>query len=197
MDYHRGFIIGGFASIKWFYFPLKCWLRDNLNVDCRILPEGFLGWNVGDIGKFFGTASQILLKEENPVYLFGHSLGGLQSIWLASNFPTQVKHIFAIASPIKGLENPRKQAAFLKSLNVTSEQFTALQVVQAPKVCGRITTISAYGDIVSPPSVCYLEGADNRIVSMNENERKLYPLISTHLILPYLDETKKCVKEKI
>lgn len=192
----RGIIIGGYASIRWFYYPLKSWLMEQ-GVDCEILPHGFFGWNVGDMGRFLGEASEIVLAQTEPIFLIGHSLGGLQSMWLASHFPKNIQHVFAIASPICGLENSTQQENFLHALNVTNEQFVALRDVHVPHIKNRITTVSSEKDIVCPANQCYIEGADNNVVEMTERERRLFPALSTHLVLPYLNATKQCILKRL
>ena len=193
----NGFIIGGFASIRVFYLPLKHWARDELDLECRILPDGLMGFNVGDVGKFLGNASTYLAFAKEPVTLIGHSLGGLQSMWLATQFPDKVERVFAIASPIHGLKNSRRQRLLSNHLNVPQEQFDALRKVLIPRVLDKIVTISTETDVVCPPEVCYIEGAGNHLVSLTRFEQRIFPPVSAHLMLPYMSGTRAILKEHV
>lgn len=82
----EGFIVGGFASAKWYYKPLQWWLTDEgFSVDFIHPAPRFdlLGLNVWPLEVFLSNAVPAIEKMPGEVFLVGHSLGGIQSILLA------------------------------------------------------------------------------------------------------------------
>jgi hypothetical protein len=196
----EGLIVGGFASVKWYYLPLKTWLeREGFRLQFIHPAPRFdlLGINVWPIEVFLSNASVAVNNATDDLFLVGHSLGGIQSILLADLFPDKIKKVFAIGTPVWGCPLKLYEEAIRTLLNVPSNEFERFQKEVVPRNASKIVTVSCEDDNLAPREKCVIDGATNYVV---ENSADPYGSIkglsSSHLLLPYLAATIKIISEE-
>jgi hypothetical protein len=190
----EGLIVGGFASVKWYYLPLKTWLeREGFRLQFIHPAPRFdlLGINVWPIEVFLSNASVAVNNATDDLFLVGHSLGGIQSILLADLFPDKIKKVFAIGTPVWGCPLKLYEEAIRTLLNVPSNEFERFQKEVVPRNASKIVTVSCEDDNLAPREKCVIDGATNYVVTADEQG-----LSSSHLLLPYLAATIKIISEE-
>lgn len=193
----EGFIVGGFASAKWYYKPLQWWLTDEgFSVDFIHPAPRFdlLGLNVWPLEVFLSNAVPAIEKMPGEVFLVGHSLGGIQSILLADLFPHKIRKVFAIGSPVGGCGIPVYEDAIRTLLNVPPAEWERFQKEIIPRTAKRIVTVSCENDTIAPRPKCVIDGATNYVVEVAADVSP--DLAASHLLLPYLTATVKIISEE-
>jgi pimeloyl-ACP methyl ester carboxylesterase len=93
-------LIPGFLGGDWTLTIMAGWLR---RIGYRPYLSG-IAFNVGNpyrTGETLGWRLAYIVEETNsPVFIVGHSLGGLLARFLGSQFPRNVRHVVALGSPI-------------------------------------------------------------------------------------------------
>jgi pimeloyl-ACP methyl ester carboxylesterase len=190
----EGFIVGGFASMKWYYKPLQWWLqKEGFHVDFIHPAPRFdlLGLNVWPLEIFLANAIPAVNSISDDLFLVGHSLGGIQSILLADLFPDKIKKVFAIGTPVWGCPLKLYEEAICSLLNVPPEEFKRFQQEVVPRNAKKIVTVSCEDDMLAPRQKCVIEGASNYVVTADDEG-----ISSSHLLLPYLTATIKIISEE-
>jgi hypothetical protein len=197
----EGFIVGGFASVKWYYKPLQWWLeREGFRV--QFIHPGprldLLGLNVWPLEVFLSNAIPAVNTLPEDCFLVGHSLGGIQSILLADLFPEKIRKIFAIGSPVWGCGLQMYEDAIRTLLNVPPAEFERFQKEVVPRNASKIVTVSCEDDLLAPREKCVIDGAKNYVVenSAVDPYGRMKGLSSSHLLLPYLAATIKIISEE-
>jgi hypothetical protein len=191
----EGFVVGGFASVKFYYKPLQWWLaQEGFSVDFIHPSPRFdlLGLNVWPLEIFLHNAVPAVKKKTGDLFLVGHSLGGIQSILLADLFPDKIKKVFAIGSPVWGCGLQMYEDAIRTLLNVPADEWRRFQEEVVPRNAHKIVTVSCEDDILAPRPKCVIEGAKNYVVDAEGPQG----LSSSHLLLPYLAATIKIISEE-
>ena len=187
----EGFLIGGFASITFYYKPLQWWLaREGFSVE--FIRPGPLTLNVWPLDRFFEIARPVLEKAPDPVFIIGHSLGGIQAIMLADMFP-KVKKVFTVGTPVWGCSVKMYEDAIRALLIVPDELWDRFHNEIIPRQANKIVTISCKDDLLAPQEKCVIEGAlANYVLQTDEVGAS-----SSHLLLPYLTSTVKIITDEI
>lgn len=190
----EGFIVGGFASVKWYYKPLQWWLaQEGFSVDFIHPSPRFdiLGLNVWPLEIFLTNAVRAIENTRDDLFLVGHSLGGIQSILLADLYPDRIRKVFAIGTPVWGCPLLMYEDAIRTLLNVPPVEWERFQKEVVPRNAKKIVTVSCEDDMLAPRPKCVIEGASNYVVTSDEQG-----LSSSHLLLPYLSATIKIISEE-
>lgn len=183
----EGFIIGGFASVKWYYKPLQWWLkREQLEFD--LIHPGPFGLNVWPLDTFLSYACSAIERTQGDLLLVGHSLGGIQSIYLADLYPDRIRKVFAVGTPVWGCPQKVYEDSIRTLLNQPIKEWERFQQEIVPRQASKLVTISCENDLLAPRSVCVVAGATNYVVTA-DNEG----LSSSHLLLPYLNATLRII----
>lgn len=177
----RGMIIGGFASQRWYYTPLRHLLRRD-GLDVSVLDPGPLGLNVWSLETFLSYAVPQLVGVD---YLIGHSLGGIQSILLADLFPDQIQRVFAVGSPVWGTPIKLYEQAIMRLLGATPEVFRLFQEEMVPRVAHKLVVLSSKEDTVAPETACVVNAARN------------YSVDGDHLLIPYRHATRSIIRAEL
>jgi len=187
---HRGYLIGGFASWKYYYLPLT-YLLEKQGLIVNLLNPGPFGVNIWPLATFEKEARKVL-ERESEVFLIGHSLGGIQAVWAASLFPEKVKKIFAIGSPLYGSPWPVYEDGIRTLLDVSPERFDHFRNTIVPSFASRLVTISCPHDIMAPVDKCSVPGAANYIVKTGDDF-----VATSHLIIPYLSASLSIIQKEL
>jgi len=103
-------------------------------------------------------------------YVIGHSLGGLEALWLLSRYPT-LKRVFAISSPIT---NPTRAIRWGAVLGIAprhvQKKILARIIRRTNGHKEKVVTISMENDWLVPPESGALEGAKNVVVLGDPSE---------------------------
>src|SRR5215831_12762014 len=93
-------LIPGFLAGDWSLLRMAGWLNRlgyrayfsgiDWNVDCPNATAMKLQWRL----------EQLTTETLSPLAVIGHSLGGLLARFLGVNFPTAVRHVIALGSPL-------------------------------------------------------------------------------------------------
>ena len=183
-------IAGGFASIKWYYLPLK-WQLEKAGFTTALFHPGPGGFNVWPLDVFLRNAVSVLDQVREDVYLVGHSLGGIQCVYLADLYPDKVRRVFTIGTPVWGTPQKMYEDSIRTLLNASEETWTRFQNEIVPRQASKMVTVSCENDILAPRPVCAVEGASNYVVVADEDG-----VSASHLLLPYLDATIKIITEE-
>jgi pimeloyl-ACP methyl ester carboxylesterase len=192
MNAFKAYIIGGFGSTIFYYLPLKKRL-ERLGVSCNIISPGHFGLNIWSLRQFEERAAKILLESPGKISLIGHSLGGIQAMWLAFNYPDKIDKIFAISSPVQGSPLKMYEGVILRILDVPKDLWTAFQQTGLQVISSKIVTLSSSKDLIAPTESCMIKGAKN--YQININVSCLTP--SPHILIPFLPLTAKCIVSEI
>lgn len=184
-----GFVAGGFASVKQYYYPLK-WYLEKEGFEISFLHPGPLGLNVWPLEVFLANARPVIEKAPDSIFLIGHSLGGIQSIYLADMYP-KIKKVFAVGSPVWGCPMKMYEDSIRTMLAVPETEFRRFQEEIVPRNASRVVTVSCENDMLAPKTKCVIEGASNYVVEADEEG-----LSSSHLLLPYLSSTIKIIADE-
>lgn len=183
-------IAGGFASIKWYYLPLKWWL-EKAGFRTGLFHPGPGGFNVWPLEVFLRNAIRTLDQINEDVYLVGHSLGGIQCVYLADLYPDKVRRVFAIGTPVWGTPQKMYEDSIRTLLNASEQEWSRFQNEVVPRQASKLVTVSCENDILAPRPVCAVEGAINYVVEADADG-----VAASHLLLPYLDATIKIITEE-
>lgn len=184
-------IIGGFASVKWFYKPLEWWLSE-AGLRVEIVSPGPLTVNVWPLDVFLGLVAPKVRDADEPITIVGHSLGGIQAMLLAAMYPEKVKKIFALGSPVWGCPQTVYEEMICTLINVSKDDFALFQHDMIPLIAQKTTTIACMDDSIAPPEKCEIPGASNFIVEADKDNAT-----ASHLLLPYLHVTVEIVLREI
>lgn len=178
----RVVIIGGFATLTAFYLPL----RRQLSHLCRpiILSPGPLSLNIWPL-EVFKQYAEPMIEKGGPVTVIGHSLGGLQAIWLAAHH-TQVKRVVTIGSPVFGLAWPKYELGIRALLGVDSDFIERFRSDIVPRVAHKLATIASDADDIAPPEACHVPTARNHTVCGKD-----------HILLPYYPDVVSLVSQEL
>lgn len=187
----RGYIIGGFASLKQFYIPLR-YLLNKRGLDTELMHPGPLGLNIWPLAVFEQNALATLSKSKEKFYVIGHSLGGIQAVRLAELYPKRVEKIFAIGSPLLGSPWQVYEDGIRSLLDVPKEEFDRFRNEAVPRFADRIVTIASPRDIMAPIDKCSVPGAKNFVVDTGEEF-----LSTSHLVIPYLTTSIKIIVSEL
>jgi pimeloyl-ACP methyl ester carboxylesterase len=155
-----GVVIGGFATFGQYYIPFRRRLAQR-GVAVSIMSPGPLGLNIWPISVFQRYAEKILADPSVTVFI-GHSLGGLQAIWLADQMPN-VRRVIAIASPVHGFPWPSYETSVRALLGASDDFMAKFREETVPRVAPRLTTIASPADDIAPPTLCTVDGAENHL----------------------------------
>lgn len=187
----KGYIIGGFASLKHFYIPLRHLLyKHGLNTE--LLHPGPLGLNIWPLATFEQNAQSTLSKSRGKFYVIGHSLGGIQAVRLAELYPKRVEKIFAIGSPLLGSPWQVYEDGIRSLLDVPKDEFDRFRNEVIPRFSERLVTIASPRDIMAPIDKCSVPGAKNFVVDTGEEF-----LSTSHLVIPYLTASIKIIVDEL
>lgn len=186
---NRGYIVGGFASHKVYYLPLK-YILDSRGFDVELLHPGPGGLNIWSLKTFEEEARKGLPKDK-PIFLVGHSLGGIQAVWTAYLYPN-VERVITIGSPVHGSPWQMYEDGIRTLLDVPKCEFDRFKNEIVPAVSSKIVTISCPYDIMAPVERCQVEGAKNYIVKTREEF-----VTTSHLVIPYLQESLKIIEKEL
>jgi len=157
-------VLGGFLSHPYYYAPFGRVLDQNgyaVHYDELFNAQPFKP-HVAALG---ARVRRLADDAGGPIRVVGHSLGGLQATALLLECPEAVRQVIAVASPIIGGTPWRPlQRLAERVLDVHGTETDTLRAELAPYVT-RITTISSPQDLVAPPSVCTIVGANNVVLS--------------------------------
>lgn len=187
----RGYIIGGFASLKQFYIPLR-YLLNKRGLNTELMHPGPLGLNIWPLAVFEQNALATLSKSKEKFYVIGHSLGGIQAVRLAELYPKRVEKIFAIGSPLLGSPWQVYEDGIRSLLDVPKEEFDRFRNEAVPRFADRIVTIASPRDIMAPIDKCSVPGAKNFVVDTGEEF-----LSTSHLVIPYLTTSIKIIVSEL
>jgi pimeloyl-ACP methyl ester carboxylesterase len=190
----EGLIVGGFASVKWYYKPLQWGLqKEGFDVEFIHPAPRFdvFGINVWPLEVFLANAIPAVNAIPGDLFLVGHSLGGIQSILLADLFPDKIRKVFAIGTPVWGCPLQMYEDAIRTMLNVPQGELERFRQEIVPRNAKKIVTVSCEDDILAPRPKCAIEGATNYVVTADETGRS-----SSHLLLPYLAATIRIISEE-
>ncbi len=157
-------VLGGFLSHPYYYAPFG-----------RVLDQNGHDVHYDDVFNAQPFTTHVTALSERvrrladdagvPIRVVGHSLGGLQAAALLSECPDAVSQMIAVASPIVGGTPWRPlQRLAERVLGVRGTDTELLRLNLAPYTA-RVTTISSPQDLVAPPSVCTIDGANNVVLS--------------------------------
>lgn len=187
-------ILGGFGAPDVFYTPLTWWLHLH-GITAYVLSSGTSGTNIHDIGTLPARFEE---TRYSPCILIGHSLGGIQSVWLADNFPT-VQHVITLGSPLLGCPIPWFES-FVRTWIGASEELQEEFVKNILyRVAPRLTTFTTDRDILAPPSSCERVGRENHILhtpwqmtgEIAHLSLPYWPKVRTKLLHSIRQESKK------
>jgi pimeloyl-ACP methyl ester carboxylesterase len=157
-------VLGGFLSHPYYYAPFGRVLDQNghdVHYDGVFNAQPFKA-HITALGE---RARRLADRAGVPIRVVGHSLGGLQAAALLLECPDAVAQVIAVASPIVGGTPWRPlQRLAERVLAVRGADTEILREHLAP-YAARITTISSPQDLVAPPSVCTIDGANNVVLS--------------------------------
>ena len=122
-------LIPGFMAGDWTLWTMAGWLN---RLGYRAYFSG-IDWNVdcpNQTGQLLQWRLEMIIQETGqPVFVVGHSLGGMLGRFLGSNFPDKIRHVIALGSPIDGSMrvNPLVPLAFrtLQTLRRKQNQNTS------------------------------------------------------------------------
>jgi pimeloyl-ACP methyl ester carboxylesterase len=156
-------VLGGFLSHPYYYAPFGRVLEEH-GYDV-LYDEVFNAQPFKPHIAALGTRVRRLADDAGPIRVVGHSLGGLQAAALLLECPDAVRQVIAVASPIMGGTPWRPlQRLAERVLDVHGAETETLRTQLAP-YAARLTTISSPQDLVAPPSVCTIAGANNVVLS--------------------------------
>lgn len=187
---HQGLITGGFATLSYYYLPLRWYLRQ-AGFEADFIHPGPLALNIWPLETYLRNAVDALSAIDGDCFLVGHSLGGIQSVLLADLFPEKVKKVFTVGSPVHGCPVKLYESAILTLINVSQAEFEMFQQEVIPRVANRIVTISCENDTLAPSEVCAIEGAANYKVEADDAG-----ISASHLLIPYLPATVQIISEE-
>src|SRR5882724_13456403 len=176
----HGYIIGGFASLKIYYWPLQYLLKKH-GLDVELIHPGPLGLNIWPLSSFEAEISRILDTLDHPIFLIGHSLGGIQAVWSAHSHPDKIQKVFAIASPLHGSPWAVYEEGIRTLLNVSLERYNEFKHIMLPSVAPKLITISSMSDVLAPIGQCAVKDAKNYSIEVGDEF-----IATCHLIMPYL-----------
>ena len=157
-------VLGGFLSHPYYYAPFGRVLDQSgyaVHYDEVFNAQPFKP-HVAALG---ARVRRLADHAGGPIRVVGHSLGGLQATALLLECPEAVRQVIAVASPIIGGTPWRPlQRLAERVLDVQGAETDRLRTELAP-YAARITTISSPQDLVAPPSVCTIAGANNVVLS--------------------------------
>jgi hypothetical protein len=169
---------------------MKWWLgREGFSVD--FINPGPLSLNVWPLELFLSNAVPAIRDLPEDVFLVGHSLGGIQSVYLADLFPDKIRKVFAIGAPVWGCALKMYEDSIRTLLNVSEAEWARFQKEIVPRNAKNIVTVSCEDDLLAPREKCVIDGATNYVVTADEEG-----LSSSHLLLPYLTATIKIISEE-
>lgn len=186
----RALITGGFATVKWYYLPLKRALMQ-AGFDAELIHPGPLSLNIWPLEMYLSNAFRLIQSIDDDLILIGHSLGGIQSILLADMFPDRIKRVFAIGAPVWGCPVKMYEDAIRTLINVPEIEFDRFQQEIVPRVADRLVTISCENDTLAPTPCCLVETAKNYCVQADSAG-----VSASHLLLPYLPVTVSIIAQE-
>jgi pimeloyl-ACP methyl ester carboxylesterase len=186
-----GYIIGGFASLKWYYAPFMYLLKKR-GLTVELLNPGPLGLNIWPLSVYEAEVKKAFAHIDAPIFLIGHSLGGIQAVWAAAMFPQLVKKIFAIGAPLYGSPWPIYEDGIRTLLDVTPEVYDKFRYEIIPQFASRLITISCPHDVMAPVEKCVVPGAKNYVVDVQET---FVP--TSHLLIPYLSSSLNIIQREL
>jgi len=186
---NRGYIVGGFASHKIYYLPLK-YILATRGFDVDLMHPGPGGFNIWPLKMFEDNANGTIPQKE-PVFLIGHSLGGIQAVWAAYTH-SNVERVITIGSPLYGSPWQTYEDGIRTLLAVPKSEFDRFQNEIVPAVSSKIVTISCPYDIMAPVERCQVKGAKNYIVKTREEF-----VTTSHLVIPYLQESLNIIEKEL
>lgn len=185
----RGLIIGGFATSKYYYKPLQ-WRLQQAGLDVSLAHPGPFALNIWPLEIFLANTMATLESIDEDVFLIGHSLGGLQALYLADRFPEKVKRVYTIGTPIWGCGVPIYEEVIRTLVNVPENEILRFREDLIPRVASRVVTISCDTDNLAPSPLCVIPGAQNFHLKIEDISHSM-----AHLLLPYVSATLGIIRE--
>jgi pimeloyl-ACP methyl ester carboxylesterase len=157
-------VIGGFATFAFYYRPIVRAIRES-GVDASTVSAGPLSLNIWPLSMAESYIMRSIQQAYgHPVQIVGHSLGGLQGMYLMCKYPTIVSKVIAIGSPVYGIRWKAYASGIYAALSIDDsfvDQFR--QDVQL--MANRIVSIASTDDEICDTASCHIEGAKNYIIS--------------------------------
>jgi esterase/lipase len=179
----KTFIVGGFATFGVYYAPLRRCLAER-GIDATILSPGPLGLNVWSLA-VFDRYTRPIVEAARESILIGHSLGGLQALWLADQMQS-VRRVVAIGSPVHGSPWIGYEAGVKSLLGVNDAIMADFRNRVVPRAAKRLVTISSAMDDIAPPDSCIVDGADNLVV-----------VDLDHILLPFVEPVLSMIEHAV
>lgn len=184
-------IVGGFASIRFYYILLKRILEQR-GYHVSYVNSGPFGLNAWPLHVFLEDAKRRIEEIPGEIIGIGHSLGGIQTIWLGSLFPDKITKIFAICSPVWGAPIRFYEDVVLELLSVDRSEFERFKREIVPSLASRVVTVSSPNDGIAPTKYCAIPGAKNYEITKYD---VIFP--SPHLILPFCPATMQIIDNEL